>query len=284
MKTWNDCFNSPTKLKLFIMHIGYTHMSGNIHFNKKSAKSKTMPKDTRMTPVFSFLVDHPSKGKTLLDLGLHHSFVNSTSGNRGWLLGKIVKTRMDRNKDVVSQLKTINVAPNDIQNIILSHLHLDHPSALPSFQSNTSVSVFVDKDELKAAKAPFSLFKGYVKSHFKDFLLQPMQYNLSVPPFDQVWDFFTDGSLFIIKTAGHSPGHISVILNSEDGPILLTFDASHRETGFREKIPPIGDLEQASAALENIRSFTDQFPSAKVIFGHDPDQLDTLKLIPEYYS
>lgn len=282
MNDWGKYLEKPARVKLYVIHTGYVHMNGNIHFNKKSPEFKSMPADKRFTPVFAYVVDHPQAGFTLLDTGLHSSFAENPSGNFGWLLGKIVKTKAESGWDVLSQLKKIDVPPDKISRIILSHLHLDHVSGLPLFH-NTDVTVFVDTNELRVAMSPFSQMKGCINAHIKGFKTVRIQYPISIPPFDQVWDFFDDGSLFIIRTPGHSPGHISVLLNTAGGPYLLTFDAAHRKANIEELIPPKGDYTNALTSLKNIKAFLSAFPKTQVIFGHDPDQ-QNLKLVPEYYS
>ncbi len=172
----------------------------------------------------------------------------------------------------------------DIQHIFLSHLHLDHPSGLTYFKESVNLNVYVDKEELASAGAPFGFLKGYVKNHWDGIRFQPIQYKFEIPPFDRVCDIFGDGSTFLVRTPGHTVGHVSAILNATGGPILLTFDAVHRKSNLDENIPPSGDYEIAMATMKNIESFIRKFPNARVIFGHDPDQAKDLILAPEYYS
>lgn len=284
MMEWKDRFKAPVRLKLHIMHTGEVHAPGNIHFNPKSPKFKSLPKEERFNPVFSFLVKHPDQGLLLLDTGLHHSFCGRRLGNFGLVLGSMVRARTKPGKDVRSQLDAMGIRCNDIPHVLLSHLHLDHPSGLPYFAGSPNPKVYVDKEERKAAEAPFSLLKGYVKAHWKGFELLPIPYDGSAPPFERACDFFGDGSVLVVRTSGHTNGHSSVVLNAMDGPIILTFDAVHRRANLDEGVPPVGDYGEALSAMRNIESFLKEFPHARVVFGHDPDQLKELKLAPEYYT
>ncbi|MBN1635308.1 MAG: N-acyl homoserine lactonase family protein [Deltaproteobacteria bacterium] len=284
MSGWKEYFDNPHGLKHYVIHTGNVHMAGNIHFNRKSPGFKQFPADKRFNPVYAHLIEHPEKGYVLMDTGLHSSFADSSSGNIGYLLGRIIKTKSEAGMDVVSQLKKIHVSPDQIRYIVLSHLHADHPSALPSFRQNRSVKVYVDQDELQAAKSMVGLFQGYVKSHIAGFDLFPIKYSFQVTPFGQVLDFFGDGSIFIVRTPGHTPGHVSAILNMIDGPVFLTFDAAHRKANIDENIPPKGEYSSALKSIENIKTFIGAFPDTRVFYGHDPDQLKTLRFIPEFYS
>lgn len=284
MSDWEKYLKSPKKIKLYIIHTGYVHMSGNIHFNPKSPRFKAMAKDNRFNPVFAYLVEHPQKGLLLLDTGLHPSFTQRRTGNFGWLLGRIVKVRSEVGQDVVTQLEKIRIRPNEIRSIILSHLHLDHASGLPLFSGNKGLAVYADEGEIRAVNAPFSLFQGYIKNHLNGFTPQAIRFTNAVAPFDRVCDILEDGSVFVISTPGHTPGHISIILNMDGGPFLLTFDAAHRKANIDEGIPPKGDYSLALKSIGNIKSFIDAFPKTRTIFGHDPDQISNVKILPTYYE
>jgi glyoxylase-like metal-dependent hydrolase (beta-lactamase superfamily II) len=285
MGKWKYYFDNPAQLKLYVMKTGEVHTGGNIHYNKKSPKFKNMPKENRFNPVYSFLLLHPNQGMCLFDTGLHHSFTESRFGNFGPLLGSMVRGKAEMKKDVCSQLKSMGKNPMDIKYIFLSHLHLDHPSGLPYFMESVNLlGVYVDNEELRSARAPFGFLKGYVKNHLKGIRFQPIQYELDNPPFDRVCDVFGDGSTFLVRTPGHTVGHVSALLNASGGPIFLTFDAVHRKSNLDENMPPSGDYEKSMATLKNIESFIGNFPKTRVIFGHDPDQMKDLILAPEYYS
>ena len=284
MFEWKSRFTAPVRLKLYVMHTGEVRTKGNIHFNPQSPKFKKMPREERFNPVFAFLVRHPDKGLLLLDTGLHHSFIGSRSGNFGKVLGMMVRGRTVAGKDIRSQLNAMGSGPEDVRYILLSHLHLDHPSGLPYFAGLPNVKVYVDTEELRSAGTPFSFLKGYVKSHLKGIDFQRIPYGPGAPPFERACDFFGDGSVFIVRTPGHTKGHSSVILNATDGPILLTFDAVHRRSNVDEGIPPSGDYREALSTMSDIESFMKEFPQTRVVFGHDPDQLGNLVLAPGHYS
>lgn len=284
MSEWEAIFKAPKPLELYVMHTGYVHMNGNIHFNKKSPRFRSMPKDERFNPVLSFLLKHPEQGYLLLDTGLHGSFAEKSRGNFGFLLGTMVKAKAEPKRDVISQLNSIGIDPHDVRRIVLSHLHLDHPSALTGFRNVQGLTVHVDPAELEVLKSPFCMFKGYIKSHLKGLDIRPIRYDRSILPFQSVWDMFGDGSVLVMATPGHTPGHVSVLANVLGGPILLTCDAAHRRANMEEDIPPIGNYPRSLTTLETIRSFLAQHPHVRVIFSHDPDQLKQLKLLPDHYT
>ncbi len=280
---WKRRLEAPMALKLYVMHTGEVRTGGNIHFNPHSPKFKSMPKEERFNPVYAYLVQHPRKGLLLLDTGLHHSFATSRLGNFGLLLGTLVRGRTEPGKDVRSQLRSLGASAADIRHIVLSHLHLDHPSGLSYFAGRSEIDICVDPDELCAARSPFGFLKGYVKGHLKGIDFRPVRYDVAVPPFDRVCDYFGDGSVYVVGTPGHTVGHCSVLLNAAEGPILLTFDAVHRKANLDEGIPPAGDYSRAMASLKAVETFAREVPGTRVVFGHDPDQAGSLSRAPDCY-
>lgn len=272
----------PRDLKLYVMRTGSVHMSGNIHFNKKDPRFKSMPIDERFNPVLAFLLEHPEKGLALLDTGLDQCFCETRFGNFGPLLGRVVKTRAERGDDVVTQLASLGLSSGEVAWVIMSHLHLDHASGLQRL--GRGPEVYVDAEELAAASSPLGFAGGYVKGFLAGLEVKTFDYTGALGPFRQVCDFFGDGSVFVMKAAGHTKGNVAVLLNARGGPILLTFDAAHRKANVDEGMPPKGDYEKAKASLNNIRSLLASLPEARVIYGHDPDQLPDLELLPAYYS
>jgi N-acyl homoserine lactone hydrolase len=281
MSDSNRIMSENGPVKLYAMETGKVHMAGNIHFCNKDPRFKSFPKDTRFNPVFSYLVDHPSEGLMLLDTGLHGSFAHKKTGNFGRLLGSMVKTKAQPNQSAADQIKALGANKNDLRHVFLSHLHLDHPSGLPAFSDCSKVKVHVDPVELKEAQGAMALFKGYIKDHLKGFDIRSIKYDSDIAPFEKAWDVFGDGSVWIVSTPGHTPGHASAIVNSLNGPFFLTFDAAHRKANLDHGIPPKGDLNQGKATIDNINAFLKANPNVKPLYGHDPDQVDLLKLAPQ---
>lgn len=284
MQDWKERFRNPADLRLYVMHTGEVRTGKNIHCHPRSPKFKEIPKEDRFNPVFAYLVVHPRKGLLLLDTGLHGSFSRKRFGNFGALIGSMVHGRSKPDMDVCSQLWSLGMSHKDVGHIFLSHLHLDHPSGLPYFAGRPGLGTYVDPEELKLARSPFGFRLGYIRKHLEGIAFRPIPYGEGIAPFDRVCDFFGDGSVFLVATPGHTVGHASAILNASGGPIVLTFDAAHRRSNLLERVPPVGDYGKSMETLEKIGAFLEAFPDARVVFGHDPDQLETLLLAPKHYS
>src|SRR5262249_58422824 len=69
-------------------------------------------------------------------------------------------------------------------------------------------------------------------------------------------DVFEDGSVIVLRTPGHTPGHSSLLVKlPETGPVILSGDAVHfRENYDSDGVPGFNyDREQTVASIERIK-------------------------------
>lgn len=93
--------------------------------------------------------------------------------------------------------------PDDIKDVVNSHLHLDHAGSNEFFPN---AEFLVQKDELRAAYWPEVYQRaGYVRADFD----HPLNYNA----LEGDYDIFGDGRVLIMRGIGHSQGHQCLIVN-----------------------------------------------------------------------
>jgi len=126
---------------------------------------------------------------------------------------------------VIREIKKLNLAPENLKLVIITHVHSDHVKALKELKDNTNCKVLVHRDDREA------LEKGYggigegvilISKFFKivsDNILKKMNSFSPVKP-DIIIEDFYDLSEFefdakIISTPGHTKGSISVIVENE---------------------------------------------------------------------
>jgi N-acyl homoserine lactone hydrolase len=113
-------------------------------------------------PIPAFLVEHPSAGPILIDTGLHPSCATDVAANMGRMGRFIYEVRMDHDQALRFQLPERGVETADIRLVIMTHLHIDHASAVSEFPGATFL---VDKREWEAAVAGGTL-DGYHQRQF----------------------------------------------------------------------------------------------------------------------
>jgi glyoxylase-like metal-dependent hydrolase (beta-lactamase superfamily II) len=103
---------------------------------------------------------------------------------------------------------------------------------------------------------------------------------------DGAADVFGDGSVTLVPTPGHTPGHQSLLVNLKNfGFIILSGDVVHSEENFeRNIVPSLNTNKQNSlASMEKIRQLIATY-KATLFINHYKRQEDKLKLLPAFYD
>ena len=99
-------------------------------------------------------------------------------------------------------------------------------------------------------------------------------------------DLFGDGSVIILCTPGHTPGHQSLLVKlANTGAIVLSGDAAHfKENWDNRRVPSNNvDKEQTLASMQKISDVLTR-EKAQLWINHDKAQRDSLKMAPEFYD
>lgn len=213
-----------------------------------------------------YLIQTADQHNILVDSGFPPKYAQDPEGagleDRLHTFGRLVG--FSARQLVAGQLALLGLELRDIDLFVLSHGDIDHVGALPEFAGRPVVvgaaeramprpRYFGDHQPLEWPPAEYRLIEG-------DTLLMP--------------------GLELLCTPGHSPGHLSVLLElPQTGSVLLTCDAISRPAELSEHLLEGETLCQA----ERLMRLADQ-TGALVIYGHDPTQWPVLKKAPDFYD
>jgi N-acyl homoserine lactone hydrolase len=212
-------------------------------------------------PVVCYLVQTGDGRNILIDTGLPEIMPDDTS-------------EFVNGRDVIEQLASIGLKPDDIETVISTHYDGDHAGRHAAF-----------------TKAQYVV----QRVHHLDAATNPRFASIR-PQWDQPMERIrlVDGDtellpgLELIETSGHVPGHQSVLLRlPKTGAILLTVDAVPFAEWFtRDKRDDESnpDAEATHASTIKLLDLVEQEHIGLVIFGHDTEQWRGLKKLPEYYD
>jgi N-acyl homoserine lactone hydrolase len=233
-----------------------------------------VPKDTWLTaPIVAFLVEHPGAGAVLIDTGFHASVAVSPRSNLG-RLGALLYREIDMRTEqsVEAQLRDRGIKASDVRAVIMTHLHPDHASAIVDFPDST----FLLSDVEWEAAADGGPRQGYVKSQFDhgfDYRLLDFDSNEanSFSGFARSLDVFGDESVRVVFTPGHTLGHLSVVLQTPSGEVLVAGDAIFMHRTLEDDHLPyaVPDEHLFRRSLREIRQYRKETPNAVIIPGHD---------------
>lgn len=232
---------------------------------------------SNVVPVPAFLIRHPSAGAILVDTGLHPSIATDPRGNFGTMGTRSGKPTLEPGEDVPSQLRKRGLDPGEVPIVVMTHLHIDHTSAISEFPDSTFV---LSETEWQAASGGVNaLLNGYRRPHFDyAFDYRTVSFDRggidSYATFGRTFDLFGDGSIHLAYTPGHSPGHMSVVCRLKERDFVIGGDTMYLRgqlDGSLEMPPRPYDTHNFRRSLQELRLFHSQFPDAVITPGHDPD-------------
>jgi len=212
-------------------------------------------------PIVCYLVQTDDGSNILIDTGLPEVIPEGSAG-------------FENGQDVIQQLASIGLTPDDIDTVISTHYDDDHAGRHAAFKRAQYV---------------------VQRAHHLDAESNP-RFAATRPEWDQPMERIrlVDGDtvlrpgLELIETSGHVVGHQSVLVRlPETGPVLLTVDAVsfgkdfRRDTEADENNPDAGAIHASTVKLLDL---VDREQIGLVIFGHDPAQWAELRKLPEYYE
>ena len=177
-------------------------------------------------------------------------------------------TTWRRPKTLAGQLDQLGLKPAEIKAMAVSHTHPDHIGNVEMFPT---AMLYVQKAEYEWPGANN-------QPRFKP--------EHPVTKLQGDGDVFGDGSVSILSTPGHTPGHQSLLVRlPKTGAILLSGDAVHFGDNWQNRrVPSMNiDKEQTLASMQKIAD-TLAKEKAQLWINHDKAQRDGLKMSPEFYD
>jgi N-acyl homoserine lactone hydrolase len=173
--------------------------------------------------------------------------------------------------DLLAQLK---LKPEQIRYIGISHYHGDHIGQVGSFPKSTLLIGKGDWDVLTNPKptagANSEPFANWISGGGK---VEPV-------PLDK--DVFDDGTVLMLTTPGHTPGHHSLLVKlPQMGNVLLSGDLAHfRENYDGNGVPTFNtDRAETLASIDRVKKIAANL-KATVIIQHDARDIGKLPAFP----
>ncbi len=246
-------------MKISVLYLG--------HMEFPKFRLVETPDDQEMvkSPAVAILIRHPTLGNLLYDTG--NSPEHLTAYTKEMLHDYPVVDCVS----IRDALAEKGLTPNDIDRIILSHLHFDHAGGLKDFVGTEAIKhVMVSEADLK--QAYFSVMTGrggaYIRSLFD---VEGIQFET----INETTELAPDLTLFIQEA--HTPGVIGMILRTENhGTIITTSDTVYTADSYRDQLPPGGTINATTDEffnnLKRIQALEKEY-DATLLFGHDYDQI-----------
>jgi glyoxylase-like metal-dependent hydrolase (beta-lactamase superfamily II) len=211
-----------------------------------------------------YLIRH-DKGLLLWDTGIPDSVAAMPDG----MVVANGAITYRRARTLASQLEQIGVKPADVTYVAVSHTHGDHVGNVVLFPTSTVLIQGAEYDWAMAGPAK----PAFVSTQ-------------KIEKLTGDHDVFGDGTVKIISTPGHTPGHQSLLVQlPKTGWLLLTGDAVHfQDNWIHKRVPAMNvNRDQTLASLKRIQALLEE-RKAQLWINHDKAQSATLRYAPAFYE
>ena len=195
--------------------------------------------------IWSFAIEHP-EGNVVVDAGQDPDFVTPRWDLYGRTAVKFEAGEADR---LTTRLREAGIEPASVRHHVFTHLHVDHVGAgtLPGAEA------ILQAEEWRVGTRPGARLRGYIHTGIDDPKTVTGDH-----------DLYGDGSIRLLSTPGHTPGHQSVLVTPTEGPpVLIAGDAAYSEDNFvnRRNDGVVVSPKQARASIARLQALCRETPT-----------------------
>jgi glyoxylase-like metal-dependent hydrolase (beta-lactamase superfamily II) len=175
---------------------------------------------------------------------------------------------------LVEQLAQLQIKPEQIDYVGISHYHGDHTGQAAAFPQAA----------LLIGQGDWDILKGPTPSGTSN--AAPLEHWLKgsgkAEPVAKDKDVFGDGTVVMLNMPGHTAGHHSLLVKlKQKGNVLLTGDQAHFRENYESNGVPTFNFNRADtlASFDRFKQLAKKL-NATVVIQHDPRDIDKLPAFP----
>jgi glyoxylase-like metal-dependent hydrolase (beta-lactamase superfamily II) len=265
------------RIEVYPLHVGDTKVTYGQFYGGLSGWEglagyvrTLVDKDLITVPIYAYLIDHPEQGPMLVDTGISWDQAHDHDGYYAGILARLLTDRgeyvLPVEQELEVQLERLGYELGDIETVFMTHVHEDHAGGL---RSVPNAKVF-----LGTADWERGVLYGPSFETAEDDLELVSYTSGSFGDFDVSQDVFGDGSVRLLPTPGHSPGHTSVLLRMDGYHVLFVGD--HAYTLRHLAVDEVRQMTIGGAATERqvegirrVQELGEDLPNTIMLHAHD---------------
>ncbi|KAK1240993.1 hypothetical protein MKX08_000967 [Trichoderma sp. CBMAI-0020] len=239
-------------------------------------------------PSFSFFIEHPSGRRLMFDLGPRKDLENLSPtltkrmAKAGW------ETKVTQ--EVPEVLEQHGIPIESIENVIWSHWHWDHVGNMSKLPPSIGLVVGPGFTKAMIPGYPRNPSSPILESDYSGRQLTELN-DLGLTVCDlPAYDYFGDGSLYILSTPGHAIGHLSALARTSYNDaswttICCSEGANSPFAGISDHLngaSAASDPATAMASLRTLQQLDEENGNVFFTVAHDKSLIEVVKLFPKW--
>lgn len=224
---------------------------------------------TDWLPIYVWVIEHPD-GLMVIDTGIPQD-----ANKPVWfpphmrLIQRAAKFDIAPGGEIGPLMQSLGLPPEEVRWVVLTHLHQDHEGGLHHFPNAEFV---VSRAEWEAAQGLTGRLAGYLNQRWPEWF-SPALIDFNQQRFPMFEGTYTVArGVHVVPTPGHSPGHMSVIVEHNDHMLCFAGDAAYSDEhllgDWVDGIGPDPIAQQDSH--RRLQEFATRYETV-FLPSHDPD-------------
>ena len=235
------------------------------------------------------LIHHPDKGLILFDTGYTPEFYRATRNFPSKIYALATKVHIKPEETVAVQLQRLQISPEEIKHVIISHFHADHIGGLKDFPNAYFYCSRLAYEEVLRTNKTWAFRKGILMTLIPEDFGRRVKFVEEFAPssihsiMGREYDLFRDQSLLLYDLPGHARGQLGLRIQTAKKEYFLIADVCWLKKSYKEMVLPnpvvrlfFDSWKDFKTTLGKVHQFHLSYPSSVIVPTHCEESTSSL--------